>query len=243
MSVTWTARGQFPTPQEGAGVQDPVGRRGRHGSWFLDHWSHAGLLRYGRHWPPVRARLAHVAPRRGGVACPPRLGGQRQRARRGATDHLFFWPTLAKLRYSSTRRRRAPGSTYGFNGRSGVPNNRPASTSDVPRADLASGFHPTQHSVTTCRKTPRVITGTPSSSRRSKRRCFQQRRPLGRFSGKLYRVPDGACAGTGLLPSSGRSQIALKCCLRPYDGFTYPPSIKRLAASSERKPSEVPSGA
>jgi hypothetical protein len=119
-------------------------------------------------------------------------------------------------------------------GGSGVPCKRPASASDVPPADLAFGFHATRQSLSTCKKTPRVITSVPSSSRRSKRRCFQQRRPLARFSGKLYRVPDGACAGTGLLPSSGRSQIALKCCLRPYDGFTYPPSIKRLAASSER---------
>jgi hypothetical protein len=30
------------------------------------------------------------------------------------TDHLFFRLTLAKLRYISTRRRRAPGSTYGL---------------------------------------------------------------------------------------------------------------------------------
>ena len=113
------------------------------------------------------------------------------RVRRGDHWPPLFRLTLAKPRYSSTRRRRAPGSTYGFNGRLGVPNNRPASTSDVPPTDLASGFHPTRHSITTCWKTPRVTTGTPSSSRRSNRRRLQQR-PVSMFSRKLYRVPPRA---------------------------------------------------
>ena len=205
------------------GTRRPTGqismRRASAGVMEAGSWSTGvtvELLRLGRHWPPLRAQLAHVAPGRGGLACPTKAGGGPDGARRGGvtTDHLFFRLTLAKLRYSSTRRRRAPGSTYGFNGWLGVPNNRPASTSDVPPTDLASGFHPMRHSATTCRKTPRVITGTPSSSRRSNRRRLQQR-PVCIFSRKLYRVPPRACVSTGLPPSSWSSQIAFKWPLRP----------------------------
>jgi len=105
------------------------------------------LLRLGRRWPPLRAQLAHVAPGGGGLACPTRLAGGRPRARprEVTTDHLFFRLTLAKLRYSSTRRRRAPGSTYGFNRLlpSRVSNKRATDSRDVARAYLSSAFHVT----------------------------------------------------------------------------------------------------
>ena len=116
---------------------------------------------------------------------------------------------------------------------------------DVPGAYLSSSpsFHGTVQSVMTWRKLPCVLTSVPSSSRRSKRRCFQQWCPLSSLSGKLYRVPADALAMIGLLPSCRRDQIAFKCPLRPYDGSTKPPSTSRLAFSAERKPSGVPSDA
>ena len=52
---------------------------------------------------------------------------------------------------------------------------------DMARADLSSIFHATRQSLSTWRKTPRVVTGMPSSSRQSTRRSFQQRLPLSRF--------------------------------------------------------------
>ena len=86
---------------------------------------------------------------------------------------------------------------------------------NVPRTDLPPGFHGTVQSATTWRKTPRVLTSVPSSSRRSSRRCFQHCCPLSSFSGKLYLVPVCACGPTGLLPSSWRGQIAFRCLLTP----------------------------
>ena len=78
------------------------------------------------------------------------------RADQVTTDHLFFRLTLAKLRYSSTRRRRAPGSTYGSSaGPEGT-----ARPGQVTPANLFLGFH-ARHSATTCRNTPRVFTGAP----------------------------------------------------------------------------------
>jgi hypothetical protein len=75
------------------------------GSWSIgvEWWTTSP---HGRYLPPVRARLAHVAPGGGGLACPTRLAGGRPRARR-AGDHRppLFRLTVAKLRYSSTRRR------------------------------------------------------------------------------------------------------------------------------------------
>ena len=120
---------------------------------------------------------------------------------------------------------------------------RATHASEIPPTDLSSLFHATTQSLSTWRKKPRVVTGMPSSSRPSTRRSFQQRRPLSRFSGKLYRVPDGGCVSTGLLPSCRRDQIAFKCPLRPYEACTNPPATSCRAASSERKPSEVPSDA
>jgi len=108
------------------------------------------------------------------------------RAGQVTTDHLFFRLTLAKLRYSSTRRRRAPGSTYGFNRRQlTIPNKRPASASDVPPTDLPTLLHRTTQSASTWRNAPRVLTTFPSSSRPSTLRSLQQRPPVSRFWTKL----------------------------------------------------------
>ena len=65
---------------------------------------------------------------------------------------------------------------------------RAAHPRDVPGANLALSSQPTRQSDTTCRKTLRAENGTPSSSRPSSLRSFQQR-PCGRFSMTLYRVP------------------------------------------------------
>src|ERR1039458_6766143 len=165
-----------------------------------------------RNRPPVRVRVPRVAPLASGLAgwSTRRLGRTLAATDRRPPDRPFLRLTLAKLRYYSTRRRQSPGSTYGF---LAATLERTTHASDIARADLSPSFHGTTHSASTWRKTPRVITGMPSSSRPSTRRSFQQRRPLSRFSGKLYRVPDGGCVSTGLLPSCGRDQIALKCPL------------------------------
>ena len=71
--------------------------------------------------------------------------GRPGRAVRVTTGHLFFRLTLAKLRYSSTRRPHAPGSTYGFNGGA----ERTPYPGQVPPANLLLGFHATRQSVST----------------------------------------------------------------------------------------------
>ena len=89
----------------------------------------------------------------------------------------FLRLTLAELCNRATRRSFRPGSTFGF-----LPaTERATHPGYMARADLSSIFHATRQSLSTWRKTPRVLTGTPSSSRRSRRRCFQQRLPLSRF--------------------------------------------------------------
>jgi hypothetical protein len=160
------------------------------------------LLRLGRRWPPLRAQLAHVAPGGGGLACPTRLAGGRPRARprEVTTDHLFFRLTLAKLRYSSTRRRRAPGSTYGFNRLlpSRVSNKRATDSRDVARAYLSSAFHVTVQSATTWRKAARVSGGAYVFPSRLPSRCLSsQACPWSRGSLKLYLVPVTEVANVG----------------------------------------------
>jgi len=64
----------------GAGVMET-------GSWITGVG--VELLRYGRHWPPVRARLAHVASAYDGTACPTRMAGGRN-GRAAVPHHCAF---------------------------------------------------------------------------------------------------------------------------------------------------------
>ena len=123
-------------------------------------------------WPTLRPVVA------GWPVLPGWRAAAHGRADQVTTDHLFFRLTLANLRYSSTRRRRAPGSTYGFNGRLPIAtaNERAANPSHIPPTHLALRMlHAIKQSASTCTNRPRVEKATPSSSLWSRRRSFQHR--------------------------------------------------------------------
>ena len=73
--------GQISMRQASAGAIDT-------GSWGTG--VELRLPRHGRHLPPLRARLAHVAPRRGGTGCPTRLVGGRSGCAGATAGHLYF---------------------------------------------------------------------------------------------------------------------------------------------------------
>jgi len=166
-------------------------------------------------WPPLRAQLAHVAPGGGGLAS--LAGGRRGRAGQVTTDHLFFRLTLAKLRYSSTRRRHGPGSTYGFN--TWVPltraSERTANTRDVSPTDLSPvALHGTVQSASTWKNAGRASGGAYVVPTRSPPRCFSsQAGPPSSSSLKLYLVPATLFTDMGFGSPGRRKRIARR--MRP----------------------------
>jgi len=111
----------------------------------------------------------------------------------------------------------------------------------MPAAHLASAYHPTMQSATTCRNPCERRTGR--HPRRGHPACAASSSAVLQFLDDAVLGALRARVWMGL-PSSGlSSQDGSKMSLLPDEDFTRPPSIKRFAASGVRKPSEVPSGA
>ena len=161
-------------------------------------------------WPTLRPVAA------GSPVLPGWRTAAHGRADQVTTDHLFFRLTLAKLRYSSTRRRKSPGSTYGSNGRvpRAIPNERSANTSEIAPTDLPPyALHGTKQSATTWRNAARVSGGAYVFPSRLPSRCFSSHAgPCSRRSLKLYLVPITELADIGFGSPGLRKRIARLTC-------------------------------